>query len=298
MFDSGLMEVAQVISLSPARHRDDVLTGEGVLPVLPPLAGLLPAGGLARGSVVTTGGFGLLSLALAAGASAGGAWCAIAGVPATGVRAAAEAGLDPARLVLVADPGRNWPQVVASLLDGFDIVMLCPPEPPPAQLRRKLEAAARRYGSVLLVAGDWPGAQARLHVAEEEWTGLGAGHGRLRARKARVVASGRGAAERPRSCWLWLPGPDGSVSVAASATGLARRRRDHRRRVTADDQQRVSAMTSTGSASTGLDRSTGQRRVLVLRCPDWLAGDAGGGRRRGPRVRARARGDSGVLPAG
>jgi hypothetical protein len=220
MFDSCLMEVAQVISLSPARHRDDVLTGEGVLPVLPPLAGLLPGGGLARGSVVTTGGFGLLSLALAAGASAGGAWCAIAGVPATGVRAAAETGLDPARLVLVADPGRNWPQVVASLLDGFDIVMLCPPEPPPAQLRRKLEAAARRYGSVLLVAGDWPGAQARLHVAEEEWTGLGAGHGRLRARKARVVASGRGAAERPRSCWLWLPGPDGSVSVAASATGL------------------------------------------------------------------------------
>jgi hypothetical protein len=214
------MEVAQVISLSPARHRDDVLTGEGVLPVLPPLAGLLPAGGLARGSVVTTGGFGLLSLALAAGASAGGAWCAITGVPAVGVRAAAEAGLDPARLVLVADPGRNWPQVVASLLDGFDIVLLCPPEPPPAQLRRKLEAAARRYGSVLLVAGDWPGAHARLHVAEEEWTGLGAGHGRLRARKARVVASGRGAAERPRGCWLWLPGPDGSVSVAATAAGL------------------------------------------------------------------------------
>jgi hypothetical protein len=213
------MEVAQVISLSPARHRDDVLPGEGVLPVLPALTGLLPAGGLVRGSVLTTGDFGLLSLALAAGASAGGAWCAIAGVPAVGVRAAADAGLDPARLVLITEPGRGWPQVVASLLDGFDIVLLCPPEPPPAQLRRKLEAAARRYGSVLLVAGDWPGAQARLDVTSEEWIGLGAGYGRLRARKALVVASGRGAAGRPRSAWLWLPGPDGSVAVAASAAG-------------------------------------------------------------------------------
>jgi hypothetical protein len=219
------MEVAQVISLSPARHRDDVLTGEGVLPVLPALAGLLPSGGLARGSVLTTGDFGLLSLALVAAASADGAWCAITGVPSAGVRAAADAGLDPGRLVLIADPGRGWPQVVASLLDGFDIVLLRPPEQPPAQLRRKIEAAARRYGSVLLVAGDWPGAQARLQVTDEEWTGIGAGHGRLRARKARVAATGRGAGERERSCWLWLPGPDGSVTAAADAgemTGLER----------------------------------------------------------------------------
>jgi hypothetical protein len=211
-------EVAQVISLSSARHADDVLTGEGVLPVLPALRELLPSGALARGSVVATGDWGLLSLALAAGASAAGAWCAIAGVPAVGVRAAADAGLDPGRLVLIADPGRNWPQVVASLLDGFDIVLLRLAEPPPAQLRRKLEAAARRYGSVLLVAGDWPGAQARLLVAEEEWTGIGAGHGRLRARRARVIASGRGAGERPRSCWLWLPGADGAVASAADST--------------------------------------------------------------------------------
>jgi len=215
------MEVAQVISLSPQRHRTDILAGEGVLPVLPALAGLLPAGGLARGSVVTTGEFGLLSLALAAGASADGAWCAVVGVPAAGVRAAAEAGLDPGRLVLVADPGRGWPQVVASLLDGFDIVLLCPPEQPTAAMQRKLEAAARRFGSVLLVAGDWPGAHARLQVAEEEWIGIGAGHGRLRARRARVVASGRGAGERPRNCWLWLPGQDGSVTAADEPAGMA-----------------------------------------------------------------------------
>jgi hypothetical protein len=207
-------EIAEIVSLAPVRHSDDVVAGEGVLPVLPALQELLPSGGLVRGSVVTTGDWGLLSLALAAGASAAGAWCAIAGMPAVGVRAATDAGLDPDRLVLVAEPGRSWPQVVASLLDGFDIVLLCLEQPPSAQLRRKLEAAARRYGSVLLVAGDWPGAHARLLVAEQRWTGIDAGHGRLQARRARVVSSGRGAGERQRSCWLWLPGPDGAVTSA------------------------------------------------------------------------------------
>ena len=72
-------EIAQVISLSPVRHRDDVLTGEGLLPVLPALRGLLPGAGLQRGSVVTSGDWGLLSLALAAGAVDDGAWCAVVG---------------------------------------------------------------------------------------------------------------------------------------------------------------------------------------------------------------------------
>jgi hypothetical protein len=212
--------IAQVISLSPVRHRDDVLTGEGLLPVLPALRELLPGGGLQRGSVVTSGDWGLLPLALAAEAVSDGAWCAIVGVPAVGVRAAVEAGLDPDRMLLVAEPGPGWAQVAASLLDGFDIVLLRPPEQPSAQLRRKLEAAARRYGSVLLATRDWPGAQSRLLVTDAEWTGLGAGHGRLRARKAQVVASGRGAGERPRSAWLWLPGPDGTVTAVAAESTL------------------------------------------------------------------------------
>jgi hypothetical protein len=215
--------VAEVIALSPVRHQDDVLTGEGMLPVVPALRDLLPGGGLQRGSVVTSGDWGLLSLALAAGAVSDGAWCAIAGVPAAGLRAAAEAGMDPDRVLLVPEPGSAWPQVVASLLDGFDIVLVRLSEQPPAQLRHKLEAAARRYGSVLLVAGDWPGAQSRLAVASTEWTGIGTGYGRLRARRAQVVASGRGAGERLRSAWLWLPGPDGAVTavVGTAVVGTA-----------------------------------------------------------------------------
>ena len=143
---------------------------------------------------MAAGRWGLLCLALAAGASAAGAWCAVVGLPQLGVAAAADAGLNPDRMLLIPDPGPNWPQVVASLLDGCDLVLLGPPGRLPAQARRKLEATVRRFGGVLLVAGEWDGAQVRLLVTEQEWTGIGAGHGRLRARRAQVVADGRGAA--------------------------------------------------------------------------------------------------------
>ena len=193
---------------------DAVQPGDALLPVLPALRKLLPAGGLPRGSVVATGNWSLLCLALVAGASAAGSWCAVAGLPYLGVAAAADAGLDPGRMLLIADPGPGWPQVVASLLDGCELMLLRPPDRPPATVRRRLEATVRRSGGVLVVAGDWDGAQVRLLVVRQEWTGIGTGHGRLRARRVQVVADGRGAAVRPRARWLWLPGPDGSVTVA------------------------------------------------------------------------------------
>jgi hypothetical protein len=134
------------------------------------------------------------------------------------VAAAAEAGLDPGRLLLVPDPGARWPQVVASLLDGCELVLLRPPGRPSAQVRTRLAATLRRCGGVLVAAGGWEGAQARLLVARQEWVGIGAGHGRLRARRVQVVADGRGAAARSPTRWLWLPGPDGSVGTADRLT--------------------------------------------------------------------------------
>jgi hypothetical protein len=212
--------------------------GPGVLPVLPALRELLPRG-LARGTVVAVAEFGLLCLALAAAASADGAWCGIAGLPEAGVLAAAGLGLDAGRILLVPDPGPAWPQVAASLLDGCELVLLRPPGPSgggpaggpgggpgggraggsaggpvPAQARRRLEATLRRGRGVLLVAGDWPGAQHRLRVVTQRWTGLGDGHGRLRACCAEVVADGRGEAAMTRTRWLWLPGEDGGVAMA------------------------------------------------------------------------------------
>ncbi len=188
--------------------------GAGLLPVLPALRDLLPGGGLARGTVVTVPEFGLLCLALAAGASAAGAWCAIAGIPEAGLAAATGLGLDPGRTLLVPGPGGSWPQVVASLLDGCELVMVRPPSGAPAHVTRRLGARLRRGHGVLLVAGDWPGAQVCLRVAGRDWTGLGRGHGRLRACRALVTAEGRGQAAGPRARWLWLPAEDGSVAVA------------------------------------------------------------------------------------
>ena len=109
------------------RHDDDAPPGDDVLPVLPALRTLLPAGGLPRGSVVAAGRWSLLCLALAAGASAAGAWCAVVGLPQLGVAAAAGTGMNPDRMLLIPEPGPNWPQVVASLLDGCELVLLGPP---------------------------------------------------------------------------------------------------------------------------------------------------------------------------
>jgi len=217
--------MASLTSLLPRRHDEDVVPDGARLPVLPALRGLLPEG-LQCGTVVAVGHWGLLCLAVAAGASAAGAWCAAVGLPQLGVAAAAGAGLDPGRLLLIPDPGAGWPQVVASLIDGCELVLLRPPGQPSAQVRTRLAATLRRRGGVLVVAGGWDGAQARLLVVRQEWAGIGTGHGRLRARRVQVAADGRGAAARLRTRWLWLPGPDGSVGAVDQITASGQDMRD------------------------------------------------------------------------
>jgi hypothetical protein len=200
---------------------------EGLLPVLPVLSGLFHGDGLRRGCIVAVEGAGkpvgpsvaaglaLLCITLAAGVSAAGAWCAAVGMPHLGTAAAAEAGVDVDRLLLVPDPGSRWPQAVAALLEGCDLVLLCPPARPSAQAARRLAAHARRGGGALVVAGAWEGAHVRLRAAHPQWVGIGAGHGRLRGRKVQVFVSGRGGTPT-RARWCWLPGPNGCAGVAGS----------------------------------------------------------------------------------
>jgi hypothetical protein len=186
-----------------------------VLPALPALAPLLPGGGLAKGSVVAVESAGALCLALIAGPSQSGMWCGVAGMPHLGIVAAAEAGAEPGRMMVVPEPGPRWAEVAVTMLDACAVVLLRPPGRAPAQARRRLETAARRSGTALIVAGMWDGAPVRLHVTRQRWDGIGDGYGRLRARRAEVIAGGRGALVRPRRAWLWLPGPDGKISAAA-----------------------------------------------------------------------------------
>ena len=193
------------------------LAGERTLPVLPALASLLPEGGLRRGSTVAVADSTSLALALLAGPSAAGSWCAAVGLSSLGLVAAAEVGVALERFPLVARPGADWPVVVAALLDAVDVILLCPPPHVRTGDARRLAARARERGAVLVVTGGAVPADVRLSAVRAEWEGLGLGHGRLRARRMEVVASGRGAAARERRATLWLPAPDGGVKPAPSS---------------------------------------------------------------------------------
>lgn len=217
-FDNERMPVA--LATQPASHLG-VADGaqwreaadDALLPVLPPLRSLLP--GLRRGHVVAVEQSGVLALALLAGPSSAGSWCAVVGVPEFGAQAATELGVELNRVVLVSDPGEQWAEVVAALLGAVEVVFVRPSGQVPVSLARRLMAKARKQGSALIVAGSWGGAQTRLRVASVLWTGTREqGRGYLRSRRVHVESSGRGAGGRPHSAWLWLPGPDGSVAAA------------------------------------------------------------------------------------
>ena len=217
MFDTWGMQPAVVLS-PDLLERVGVTTltraDADVLPVPAALASLFPAGGLRRGSTITVSRSSSLVLALVAQASKRRGWCAEVGSPLLGSAAAAEAGVALERFIRVAEPGRQWATVVASLLEAFDLVVVHPPSGAGEGDMRRLAARARERSAVLLVAGAWEGAMVNLTVAGQRWRGLGAGHGYLRSREVEVRALGRGAAAKPRVANVWLPGVDGVVSAA------------------------------------------------------------------------------------
>nr|WP_235999728.1 hypothetical protein [Qaidamihabitans albus] len=192
-------------------------TGQ-VLPVLPALAGLLPWGGLRRGSTIAVHGSPSLLLALLAAATADGSWAGVVGVPHLGVAAASELGVEVNRLALVPRPGADFAAVTAALLDGLDLVAAgSPGQSVGARTAQRLSGRARHRGAVLLSLGPWPGAEVELRCIPTRWSGLEGGYGYLREREVVVEATGRGAAARPVRAAVLLPGPGGSVAPARSA---------------------------------------------------------------------------------
>lgn len=185
------------------------------LPVLRALRPLLPDGALRRGSTVAVTGSTALALALVAEASAAGSWCAVVGCPWLGVAAAAETGICLSRLALVPEPGRQWTETVAALIDGVDVVVAGPPARLGSHEMRRLSARARERGTVVVplesTGTRWEGADIRLTTTAGRWEGIDDGIGRLRARRLTVEASGRGAAARPRRAEIWLPARSGAV---------------------------------------------------------------------------------------
>lgn len=190
------------------------------LPVAPALTPILPDG-LRRGSTATVTGSVSLLLALLGAASADGAWCALVGLPRISAEAAAEYGIELARLAIIEQPGTGWTTTVGALLDAVDVVAVRPPAGRPGLAPgdvRRLAARARSRDAVLMPylagADEWPGADVRLTARDGQWMGIGLGTGRLRGRQVGVSAEGRGQAARPRSATLWLPAEGGGVEAA------------------------------------------------------------------------------------
>ena len=197
------------------------LARQRTLPVADPLQPLLPEGGLARGRTIACRGPAATSLAIAltVEATAAGAWLAIVDVPWLGIEAVAELGVPLERLVRVeAADALSWADLVAAVLDGFELVVTRVPRRVNAGVLRRVQSRIQTREAVLLVVGD-PGpltADVAMEASFPVWEGVDEGAGHLRGRRVTVVASGR-RIPRPRRADLWLPGPGGVVAVVDPA---------------------------------------------------------------------------------
>ena len=205
------------------------LARERTLPVAAALAPLLPPAALQRGQAIGCRGPAApsLALALATEAVAAGAWAAAIDLPTIGLEAAAELGMPLERFVRVdggdrGEGGRDqrsasgWADVVAAVLDGFEIVLLEPPAHVGAAVLRRIQERMQHRGAVLIIVGatTMP-VDLTIDATTTEWEGAGQGDGHLRARRLRAEATGR-RVPRPRRVELWLPGPAGGVGTAAN----------------------------------------------------------------------------------
>jgi hypothetical protein len=199
-----------------------VAASERTLPVHESLIELLPA--LQRGSTVACGGRAAVSvaLALAAAPSCEGAWVGVAGLPELGIRAAADMGVALERLVMVTgDP--PWVDVLAAMIDGFDVILIGPVVGKSvgngigklgSGAVRRLQARAQSRGVVMLTVGvPALGADLQLTADDDQWIGLGNGHGVATRRRVLVEVGGR-RMPRPRRATMWLPDADGAIAAA------------------------------------------------------------------------------------
>ncbi len=209
------------------------LAKDRLLPVVEPLATLLPEGGLVRGQAIVSSGPAALSLALAAvsGSVAAGSWLAVVDVPMLGLETAAEFGIPLERIVRI-DPGRGragstggrdrgtmWAELITATVDGFEIVITRVPDMLSRALATRVQARWKARGAVVVVVGR-PGpvsAAIELGSARARWEGIEPGAGHLRSRRVVVEASGR-RTPRPRRAELWLPGPGGVISRVGGGT--------------------------------------------------------------------------------
>jgi hypothetical protein len=200
------------------RLQGDRVSGR-VIDVLPALSSLLPGGGLAPGATYAVSGSTALAAALIAEPSTRGMWCGVVAMPGFAAEGAAGLGCDLERVVLVPDPGREWVNITAALVDALSVVVVQPRDRVSDAEAARLSARLRQRETVLIACGDWPRPDVRLSVAATRWVGLGSGHGHLAARQADVTVAARttrlgNATPLPTTTSIWLPDQSGVVSLA------------------------------------------------------------------------------------
>jgi hypothetical protein len=165
---------------------------------------------------------------LAAGAVEVGAWMGVAAAPTLGVQACREAGVCVERMVAVREPAGGafddamWGQVLATLIDGFDIVVFGAAARVRAGTARRLQARLQHRGAVVVLVGEAGSFSCDQQLASvAQWQGLGEGHGHLRSRQVHLTLEGR-RMQRPRRDALWYPSPSGVIEqVTAPAPAPA-----------------------------------------------------------------------------
>jgi hypothetical protein len=186
------------------------------VPTLPGLADVLPLHAGATYAVDSAS----LALAVAAGASRAGEWVGFAGCTDFGAEAAVALGVELSRTVLVPDPGENWLEVTAALVDVLRVVVLRPPASVDERTAGILDSRLRNRSAVLVVHGPWPRVEARLSTEMSVWRGPRSGVGHLDERRARVaVHRGGRPALRAELTWPGVDRIDKQVGEIQRATG-------------------------------------------------------------------------------
>ncbi|WP_018154950.1 hypothetical protein [Demetria terragena] len=180
------------------RQHEDEPVSRG-LPVHHHLAEAFPRG-LRPGAVYQVSGSTAIAVALLAAASQQG-WCAAVGLPDVSLEAAARWGTALDQLILVPRPGHETWDVVGTLIDAVDLILVASAPIAPAQARR-LEARLRARQVALIVLGLWPQATATIEAKTTGWVGLGHGDGCLTEQHLEVTVTEK---HRQRTSYLTVP---------------------------------------------------------------------------------------------
>jgi hypothetical protein len=148
------------------------------IPVHPTLTALFP-NGLHRGAITVAHGSTHTALALLVQHTQAGGWAGIVGAPELNYSAAHDLGVDLSKLLVVPHPADHTPQIIATLIDGTDLILLGPHIILTPADQRTLAARAKERGTHIITGRPWPGARTYVDTTHAQWAGAKNGLGRL-----------------------------------------------------------------------------------------------------------------------